>query len=176
MIESKDFCHGKAFPPAMRVFGAIILIAGIIALLENPLIGGIVILVGAIPAFSTVGFQWDMEKNNCREYTKYLGIRTGEWTPLDAYPDIAIRRSIQSSSAFSRALVQMETGRNTFYVICLLNESHRKRKIVNKLKDKEKALSQAHELAELWNKKFTVFNPRISAKSQARKRVSKNNR
>ena len=172
-LESSYYKQGKVFPPAMQVTGFIVLFAGLIAFIFNLLIGLVVILVGAIMAFSTHGFQLDGKKFRCRECYNFLGFKTGDWNRLEDYPDISIRYSIQTSSAFSRAHVEMETGRDQFYSVCLLNSSHRKRLVVQKLKVKEEAENLARELSQKWDKKFTVYNPKISAKTQLRKRKSR---
>ena len=159
----------------MRMFGFIVLFAGVAAFFANPIIGLIVSIVGAVPAFSTMGFQYDSEQNQCREYTSYLGLKTGDWTSLNEFPDIAIRYSLQSTSAFSRAMVEMETSRDHFFLVCLLSESHRKKMVVQKIKDRELAEKESKRLAALWDKKFTVFNPKISTRTQMRKRKSRMN-
>lgn len=175
-LESKYFKHGMAFPPAMRVVGFIVLFTGLVSLIFNFLVGMIAILLGIVMAFSSQGFQLDGTKFRCRECFNFLGFKTGDWKDLDDYPDIALRYSIQTSSAFSRAMVEMETGRDQYYMICLLNSSHRERLVVQKHKIKEEAEQKAKELSEKWDKKLTVFNPKISAKTQLRKRMTNRRR
>lgn len=149
------------------------LILGGITLFINPIVGLIILIIGAFASFSTIGFEIDTEKIKAREYFNYLGLKLGDWEKLENFPDLAVLYSVQSSSAFSRAMIEMETSREKFYNVCLLNASHRKKLVVKKLKDRIEAERLANEIADLLGKRFTNFNPKISAKTQERKRRSR---
>ena len=167
MIDNKI---GKFFPPAVTVVGYIVLVLGVLSILANPLIGIAVALIGAFVAFAQAGVEIDPNSKQLREYTSLFNIKIGSWESMEPYSDMAVLRKRITTTAFSRANRPATTSDDVVFDVCLLDRTHRSKKIVKRLKDEETATQSAAQLAETLGLNYGAYNPEISAETRAKRR------
>lgn len=161
---------GKFFPPAIRTIGYVFLVVGILLMLDNPLLGLALALLGTTIVFIKSGIQIDPENKRLKEYTGLFGLKIGKWKGMEEFTDVSILQKRIVSTAISRANRPATTSDEIVYDVCLLNKSHRKLQVVHRLTDKNKSIEEASQLAKVLNLKYGPYNPEISAATRARRR------
>lgn len=172
-----SFSHGYSFGAPARIASGIVSIFFSIALVSaiiNILFIGIFIcLIFLIPLLfvvsSTTGAQISIHSKFYKPYTSFLGIKYGKWKSTQIYSDVAIltirnSRYVNSIGAGSVKIENVETG------VYFLTPSHRKRILIEVCKNKTEADESAEKLALEFDKKLNTFNPKISAKTMAKRR------
>jgi hypothetical protein len=116
-------------------------------------------MMGAFFSLTRFGTELEPEKGRYREFNSFIGIRFGKWHQLNRYPYLSILRTELSSSAYSLSNRNSETGRESFFEVYLLSESHHHRILVKRFKEKAEAEKGALELSETLHKPLVDFRP-----------------
>lgn len=72
------------------IVGIAITLAGLVIVIQNPLLGIGITLAGSFLWSGSYGIQIDVEQDKFREYASMFGIKYGEWKSLDKTPFISI--------------------------------------------------------------------------------------
>lgn len=158
------------FPPAVRTVGYVILIAGILLILANPIIGIAITLIGTFVSFAKKGVQIDIGSKRFRDYTGLFGLAYGRWESLEGFTDISVLRKRISTTAYSRSNRSASTSSGIYYDVCLLDKTHRTKRIINRLTNEEESIKNAKELSAILEVDYAAYNPQISAATKARRR------
>jgi hypothetical protein len=171
------FSHGYSFGVPARIASGIVSlffsITFMSALLNLFLLGVFISLIFLIPLLfvvsSTTGVQLSIHSKYYKPYTSFLGLKYGKWKSTQIYSDVAIltirnSRYVNSIGAGSVKIENVETG------VYFLTPSHRKRILIEVCKNKTEADESAEKLAIEFDKKLNTFNPKISAKTLAKRR------
>lgn len=159
---------GFSFPFHILLGSISMSVAGIVAVFENPLLGIGLIVVGSFFWSSSYGSQIDFDKGVFREFGTIFGIKRGEWKKLEKLKDVTILVG-QQKTAIMANVVQVGTSTDDRYEVCLLNESHRVRIVIQKYKDLEEAKTFAASLATKMNGSVVKYSPAISQKTRNRR-------
>lgn len=172
-----SFSHGFNFGVPARIASGIVsiffCIALISAVLNLFLLGIFISLIFLIPLLfvvsSSTGVQLSIHSKFYKPYSTFLGLKYGKWKSTQIYSDIAIltirnSRYVNSIGAGSVKIENVETG------VYFLTPSHRKRILIEVCKNKTEADESAEKLAVEFDKKLNTFNPKISAKTLAKRR------
>lgn len=160
---------GKAFPSSFVFTGYIFLSAGIIIMFNN-LLGLILVLIGVFIAFVKSGVQINLETNSYRKFDSLFGLKRGQWESLEAFSYLSILRTKEESATLSRSNRRAVTSSDLFYDICLLDENHRKKQPIKRLKEKNIALSDIKILSAQLGMAITEYRPPLSKKSKIARR------
>ncbi|MFT5778251.1 MAG: hypothetical protein ACI837_001207 [Crocinitomicaceae bacterium] len=158
-----------SFAWPILAFGVVASIGGIIGMTQNPLFGGLAIIAGGFLCSSTYGSQIDLEKNLYREYTAVYGIKRGKWFPLEKMPYLCVLPSRTGTTMYSQSNRATTVIDDTFD-ICLLNETHRRKIVWNKMGTKNLAVESAETLAKQIGKSVVQYSPVLSDKTRNRRR------
>jgi hypothetical protein len=150
------------------IAGVAVTLAGIFATIENPLLGAGIVLLGSFMWSSSYGIQIDVEQNKFREYASIFGIKYGEWKSLDKTPFISIVKGRSGMTVYSRSNRSTSVVDDR-YEVCLLNNSHRARVVIQKFENKNTAMNYANEIASKLDKTVVQFNPVVSQKTKSRR-------
>lgn len=161
---------GRYFPPAAIVAAYIILILGMLSLFVSPLVGLGMVLIGAAVAFAKKGVEVDPNMKRLRDYTGLFSVKFGSWESMEQYSDTAVLRKRITTTAFSRANRPATTSDDVVYDVCLLDRTHRNKRIVKRLSDEAQAAKSAEQLAQTLGLNYGVYNPEISAETLAKRR------
>ncbi|MDX2361944.1 MAG: hypothetical protein QNK23_14130 [Crocinitomicaceae bacterium] len=162
---------GFSFAVPIVIVGVVITLAGILAAIESPILGIVLVLVGPFFWSGLYGTQIDKSNNRFREYGSMYGVKSGQWKPLDKMPYLTVLKGKSGMTVYSRS------NRSTSiiddrYEVCLLNQSHRTRTTVKKFETKQEAMNYCTTLADDLNKEVVMYNPAVSEKTRSR-RMSK---
>lgn len=161
---------GNFFPPAVKSIGYVFMLIGILLLFVSPIIGLVMALAGTIVAFLKSGVQIDKTSNRVRDYSGLFNFKTGSWETMDGFSDIAVLRKRISTTAFSRANRPATTSDEVVFDICLMDNSHRRKRVIERLTDMDAASTRASQLGEMLQFNYGPYNPEISAATQARRK------
>jgi hypothetical protein len=159
---------GFSFAFPLIVFGICAIILGVSVVANNPIWGLGLIGAGGFVASSTYGSQIDKARNQYREYSAYFGIKSGAWKPLEKMPFISILSS-RSGFRIHSLTDRTTTALRDDFDVCLLNESHRHKVIVQKFKSKVEALEYAKVLSEKLDIPYANYSPKMSEKTRNRR-------
>lgn len=159
---------GFSFMMPILIVGVTATIAGLVTAIQTPLLGIGLALIGSFIWSSSYGIQINVDQNKFREYASMFGIKYGEWKALEKTPFISVVKGRSGMTVYSRS------NRSTSviddrYEVCLLNNSHRKRVVIQKFEDKSKALEYANQIASKLDKSVVQFNPVVSQKTKSRR-------
>lgn len=166
-ILTHDF--GKSFPSSMTFSAYVFMVIGLIAFMSNIILGSIFIIIGAFVGFTRSGIQINTENKNYRSYNSFLGIKQGKWQEFNGFSFVTLLKSKEQSATLSASNRRAITSSDTYFDICLLNENHRKKLAIKRLKEKEQALIDLKYLSELLGYSIAKYNPQISIKSQKKR-------
>lgn len=164
---------GKSFPSSFVFTGYVFILVGIIIVFNNPIIGVITAMIGTFIGFTTSGIQIDLERKNYKKYDSLFGFKRGKWESMQAYKSITLLKYKEESATLSRSNRRALTSSDIFFDICLLNENHRKKLPIKRLKNKEEAIEDLNKLSELLDFSISEYKPQISPKSSARRKPRK---
>ena len=168
MNEILDNKTGNSFSRAAIFAGYVFVVVGVILIIEHPLAGIVIALLGAFPRFAITGVQIDKVNNKYREYISIYGFKRGEWKSLSYFPFICVLSKTESNTTYSRGQVALTDSQRYFFIV-LLNENHREKLAIKRLSTEDKAIADAKVIADQLELKFTKYNPPISARTQARR-------
>lgn len=154
--------------PPIIIAGVAVTLAGLVTIMESPLLGIGTALAGSFIWSGSYGIQIDVEQNKFREYASIFGIKYGEWKSLEKTPFISVVKGRSGMTVYSRS------NRSTSviddrYEVCLLNNSHRTRIVIQKLEGKSQAMEYANQIASKLGKNVVQFNPVVSQKTKSRR-------
>lgn len=164
---------GKSFPSSFVFTGYIFILVGIIIVYNNLIVGLITVLIGTFIGFTKSGIQIDPERKLYRKYDSFFGLMRGKWESMQAYKSIALLKYKEESATLSRSNRRAVTSSDILFDICLLNENHRKKLPIKRLKSKEEATEDLKKLSTLLGFSISVYKPQISPKSNARRKPRK---
>jgi hypothetical protein len=153
-----DSNTGKVFQPSAIFAGYVLLAFGLFSMIDKPLFGLGLALIGVFISFTSEGIQVDAEKKLYREYTRYFGIKKGPWKSLDDYIYITTIATTINYSSYSRGMVEL-TDKDKYFDVCLLNSSRQKKLLIKRCKDKEVAIAATKELAGKLGVQHIEYNP-----------------
>jgi hypothetical protein len=155
----------------MVAIGYLLVVVGLYAFVMINIFSGLLVIVGVFLVTSINGVLIDPVKKRIKQYSRYFGIKAGNWESLEPYPDLVIlRRQLKSEATSYLTGSKGEITNDLYFDVCLANPSHRKKIEVNRLKGEEPARKSAEELAKLFGLEIKPYNPVISAKTRARRR------
>ena len=157
MIDNKI---EKLFPPNVVFIGYIIIVFSLIIFFnkETMAISLLLLLVGVLMSFTSIGIKIDVEKKIYKRYTNFYGVKYGKWISYEEYPYLGILSRNIGYSMFSRAQVKT-TITNKCYEIYLMSENHRVRHIIKRFDNKNIATKEAERLENELKLKLVVYNP-----------------
>lgn len=161
---------GSYFPPAVRSFGYILLVVGILGVVINPVLGLILAAVGLAVALLKTGVQIDGHSKKMKAYTGFFNLKFGSWESMDGLTDIGVLRKRITTTAFSRANRPATTSDDTVFDVCLMDSAHRTKRVVQRLADADNATQQAKQLSEQLGLTYATYSPEISAATRARRK------
>lgn len=159
---------GFSFALPIMIGGVLLTLAGAISVIENPIIGIIMFLIGPFFWSSSYGFQININQKKFREYGSIYGIKKGKWHSLDSTPFISVLKGKSGTKIYSmsnRSTVDLDD----YYEVCLLNKSQRIRFVVQKFDSKELAIKYAEQISSKLDKRIVEFNPQLSEKTRKRR-------
>lgn len=160
---------GKSFPPSLTFSGYVFMTIGIITLFSQIIIGSILLIIGAFVGFTKSGIQINLEDHSYRDYNSFGGLKQGKWKSLSPYKYITLLVAKEVSATLSASNRRAITGSNTYYDICLLNDNHRKKLVIKRIKDKQLAASEVRELSALLHLPLTKYHPNASSSRKPHK-------
>lgn len=147
MSKIIDNSTGKLFPRALVNGGYVFALFSPVFMLDNPLIGGGLLLAGLLLSFSVTGLRIDTETRRFKDYSRYFWIKTGQWQSLEDYPYITLIPIRNHASGYTFSTKDSDTDEIT-YGIYLLNNSKTSKVLIKSLKEKDEAVSELTSLAE----------------------------
>ncbi len=162
---------GKTFTPSMVGAGYTVILIGLLIIFSGHYISGaIILLVGGFIALSYNGIEIDDISGRYRSYTSIYGVKFGEWKTTNEFPYISVLKKTESTTAHSRANIASTTSRETFYEVCLLNKTHRKKLVLKRAYTPEEANEFAEKLTTFLDAEITIYKPVLSQKTINRRR------
>jgi hypothetical protein len=165
MIETNI---GKLFQSTMVFGGYVLLLLGVLCLLSKAILGLVILVIGLLAAFSTQGSEINIAEKKYRLYTKCVFLKTGSWKSIAKFKQVAIISSRLSSSTFSRGNREI-TNTEQYFDVVLLNETHRKKLVLSRSKDKTEAKKSLQLFETKLELTACVYSPLISEKTKRRK-------
>lgn len=170
MNTFQDNKISKVFPPGMVVIGYVLAATGLYAFVMINMLSGLLVPVGLLFATSVNGVLLDPTSRRMKQYTRYFGVKAGNWEPVSPYPDLVIlRRRLKSEATSYWSGSRGEISDNTYFDVCLADQSHRKKIEIVRLKGEDIARKKADEIAAAFGLEVKPYSPVISARSRARR-------
>ncbi len=95
---SLHYHNGKVFPPNALMIGYVFLVVSLVCLIFQPIIGGLLLLLGTFICFTNYGTEINPEEKKITEYTSYFGfIKIGKSYGYDKHhltPDLRAQQHI----------------------------------------------------------------------------------
>ena len=164
MAQILTHSFGKSFPPSLSFAGYVFWLIGVIAAFYNIYIGALFIVFGMFIALTKSGVQINIEENTYRDYNSLFGLRQGKWKFLGQYSYITLMQNREESATLSRSNRRSVTGATTYYDICLLNDNHREKLTIKRIKDRDKASDEIKKLSEQLQLPMTKYMPCVNTK------------
>jgi hypothetical protein len=167
---SLHYNNGKVFPPNALMIGYAFLGVSLIAFLFQPIIGGILLILGAFICFTNYGTEINPEEKKITEYTRYFGfIRIGKSYSYDKHHFIAVIPTKNSVTAYSRSS-SSATYTDYYSSICLLNINYRNKKELTKFESKSTAAEITKNLAHRMDLEYFEYDPHVIRQAFTRRR------
>jgi len=168
MASYLNYSQSKTFPPATVYGGYLILLYGCYLVLFRPIVGLLIISIGVFVSFSKNGIRIDAQERRYQSYTRIFGFYAGTWKSLNEFNDLTILKKTISTRAHSWSMKTTETSRDEYYEINLLSANHRRKQMVQRFSDKEKAWEEINSLSQALNMEVVNYQPKLSAKTRRR--------
>jgi hypothetical protein len=165
----KKYRLGSPMPGMVRIVGVLLQLGGLYALINIPLQGVFLVVLGCIATYQWQGVEVDVINGKFRSYRSFMGIKTGTWNDLADFPFISVIKRNTSQRVYGQSMAGYDLERQ-FYSIILMNESHRVKFVLKNVEGSEQALKEAEVLARDLEREFVNYNPQVSARSRARRR------
>ena len=163
------FKLGTTFPTAMVAAGYVVMGIGSILTFDFPIGCLMTLVISGFICFTTEGVIIDLAQRRFKGYTRIYGIIRGKWDNLDTYKNVTILKSRLVSRGYSRANVSMVTSDNTYYEIYLVNETHRKKVLLRRLKGQVQAMREMEDISKKLGMEYAPYSPQISEQTRARR-------
>ena len=131
----------------------------------SPLIGIVLLVPTLFYLTAHTGVEVCVRTKYFRAYSTYVGFKYGKWKSSRGLSDVAIltiRKKMKVKSTGGSNILGVENIETGVY---FLIPSHRKRVLISICKNKREADKVGQDLADKLDKKFTTFNPEVSAAS-----------
>ena len=159
----------KYFPSAMGFVGYFLILLGVFAIYIMSFIPGFIMLfLGLNISFAMTGIQIDPQTRKLRSYYGLFGLRLGKWISLDDYKYLTVMHNRESTSTYSRSNRDITTT-EMWFDVCLLNENHREKLTVKRLKTTEEAVKEVKRLSEELGFEVVKYNPEVSEATRLRR-------
>jgi hypothetical protein len=160
MQQIETFKIGYSFNPIVRLIGFIAVILTPLLCIESLLIGTSSLVIGVFFAFTSYGTQINYIKKTYREYGRFFFLKFGTWNSVQSFPYLCVFKHKMGSRIYSSSSHSTNIS-SSQYEICMLNETHRKRILLNLHDSMEEAKIDAQRL-EKQSDFFilTTFNPK----------------
>ena len=161
------------FPKPLIFIGILTIISSVFIVFEYPLTAFILFIIGFFLSTNSYGSEISLNHGLYRGYNNFFGFKIGKWNQLSSMSSLAVLRSQDGYTAFSTS--NRSTTLNVKkYDVCLLNDTHRDRFVIQKFNTEDEALRYSNFLSKLLKIDFTVFNPKISEKTLTRRSRNRN--
>ena len=90
------------FPFHIQLFGWVCLFIGLVALVYQPLLALVALILGAIIVTGTRAVEFDSSRNLFREFNSFLFIKSGKWKAFEAVEKIYINASRMSQEVYTK--------------------------------------------------------------------------
>lgn len=141
IIENK---LDKSFGSVGSFAGYILLLAGILTIRVR--FGFLLLILGALFAFTHSGVQIDTERKRIRFFNNLMGfIKIGAWSRLDKFTSIKVAENKRQEQAFSKGNRTVNIEHRDFRVF-LISQKKQTRVAVKKCKSEVEANEEANEL------------------------------
>ena len=137
---------GKFFPRPLNLIGYIAIVFGIIKLIESPLLGLPLIIVGSYLSFNISGFE--IENGRFRNFFYLLHFKIGKWKTSNL-PNIAILKRRYARKTYGGRTPVSVTEKAFVYDITLLSETQDARVKLLRVNDIDKAKVIEDQIATL---------------------------
>lgn len=128
-------------------------------------------VLGLYVSFTRQGVLLDVDANRYCYYNQWFGLSLkGKWKPCQEYESITVFKRNLTTRAESWYGSSAETGRQEVYDIYLLNNSHRNKLWIHRLKNKETALLETEKLSAILQRPLVKYAPRVSSATRKRRR------
>lgn len=151
------------------MLGYIVVLFGIVGVGENIYSGVGFLILGLWFAFTNGVIELDSETKRFRQYPFLFGVKLGRWRSVVEYKDIAVLGSTINETTYGGMTSRSVTTKNKGFEICLLTQSHRKKIVIARFKNKEKAVKMRNEIGECLHLRVTKYNPVISNTTRKRR-------
>lgn len=115
------------------------------------------------------GTDISIENRYVRSYTRVWGVKRGKWKSTVSLPDLAILKMGTTIGIQYEKNTGNKSQSTGFFDVYLLSKNHRIRLFIASFKGIQKAQKEGEYLADLLDKNFTVFQPKISKQTLARR-------
>lgn len=159
---------GFFFPLPVIIIGTLISFIGLISLIKITIFGILLIPMLLLFITSTYGIDIDYKNKLYREYESYLGFKRGNWKNLDELSFITVLKSRKGMAFYSQSNRRTSLMDDNFEVY-LLNETHRRKILIQKFDNKELAKKYTVKISPLIDKEIVQFNPVVSKKTRNRR-------
>ncbi len=137
---------GKYFPRPLNLIGYIAIVFGIINLIESPLLGLPLIIVGSYLSFNISGFE--IENGRFRNFFYLLHFKIGKWKTSNL-PNIAILKRRYARKTYGGRTPVSVTEKAYVYDITLLSDTQNERVKLLRVNDIDKAKIIEDQIATL---------------------------
>ena len=120
------------------------------SLLKTTALGAVAFLVGLLLRFSYHGVEIDDAKKRVREYTSFLGFKTGDWEPLPNVKKLHFASFNSSSWNTSNGISSTFRSTSILYKITLVSDTPQSHYSIS-LTDRKQALKNVQALADLFH-------------------------
>ncbi len=157
------------FPRGVVYLGYMGIFFGIINALENIWLGAGIMGVSALISFNKSTLEIDVTEKRSRVYPFLFGFKTGSWTSLTEFTEMAVLRKNVSEKTYGGRSSKSVVTKDVFYDICLLNASHRKKFRLKRFHSKETAQEELLVFSNKLKIKSVKYNPVISTRTERRR-------
>jgi len=168
MKRTIKYRQGFSFSAPVIAIAVLISAVSLFYLNDQPILSPLAFIIGATIWTNSYGTEISLDKKKFREYGSVLFFRYGKWIALELYPNICVLQNNMAYNIYSRTNTTNTISFDN-YDVCLLNENHRSRIVVQTFNYKIKAFEFASEFSKLLNKEIVQFSPKISEKTKLRR-------
>lgn len=142
---------------------------GLVGVRENTYTSVGLLILGLWFAFTNGVIELDSETKRFRQHPFLFGVKLGRWRSVVEYKDIAVLGNTINETTYGGRTSRSVITKNKGFEICLLTQSHRKKLVLARFKNKEKAIKTRNEIGECLHLRVTKYNPVISNATRKRR-------
>jgi hypothetical protein len=164
---------GVYFSYVMLACGLLLLVPEVMAMVSYRvfvvtgalILGTLLTVISALAATMRTGVYLDTANRRMRQYSSYLGVKSGKWNGMEMYPFLTLFKSKLSSTIYSRGNVALDLT-DTVYDVFLLSKNHRQRVLIYTCPGKDQALQMARILGKKLEKEVVIYNPQTTSRKR----------